>query len=71
MSRIPEDSVLRRHYLTEMKYQQDNMLQKFTDHASEICKATTKPMPQSTFITCENLMASFFVVVFLVVVFFA
>ena len=37
MTHIPEDSMLRRHYLTELKSKQDILLQKFIDH-TEITK---------------------------------
>lgn len=35
MSNIPEDSVLKRHYLTELKFKQEKVFEEFSTIASE------------------------------------
>lgn len=67
MSNIPEDSMLRRHYLTELKSQQDILLQKFADKIEQPKESRMEPeVPK--FISNEVLMTGIFI--FLLVVLF-
>ena len=44
MTNIPEDSMLRRHYLTELKFQQERNIEKFMNQTKPQIEQAIEPL---------------------------